>query len=608
MASPSLMIRLLGDVQGLANSFVSVGEKGKSAAAGMHSAFSGMLGTLNSTGVLGPFGNALTTADQSLQAMEGHAKKTSDKMIGVGGAAAGVGFALAELGSKDQAAHQQLQASIQATGHSYDQYAGQVEAAITHQEKFGHTADDTQGALQKLTQATHDPNEALKLLNTTTDLAAAKHEDLSTAASQVGKAYNGSARIFKEFGVTVTKNTDGTKDYHKAIGDLGTRLAGQASAQANTFNGHLKDMKSVIQDHVSLFGQKYGPAIGTAGVALAGFGSAMKGAKAATDALKDSELIQSGVTKGAAAAQWLLNAAMDANVIVIIVLAVIALIAILVLLATHFQAVRDVVDDVWKFLQKAWADILGVIQGVFNWVKDNWPLLLAILLGPFALAVFFIIENWKTILKFFEDLPGNILRVLGNLGSLLLGVGMDIIGGLWNGMRFVFDTYVAVWLKIGQTILGVVGTLGALLFNTGMDIIHGLLNGMKNAWGDVTGWMGDMGSKIKGFITNPLSIFSPSRVMAEVGANIMAGLGQGLQAGFTKNVVPPLNQTVAALSGMGTGAGGATGPPPAAATSGPSGPAVVVHNQTFNSEVGVDAFMRRAAWLARTHRGGLPVS
>jgi hypothetical protein len=556
MASPSLMVRILGDVAGLSSAFVSAGEKGKSAAAGIHSAFSGMLGTLNSTGVLGPFGNALQTADQSLQAMEGHAKKTSDKMIGLGGAAAGVGLGLAALGSKDQAAHQQLQASITATGHSYSQYGDQVEAAIKHQEKFGNTADDTQGALRVLTSATHDPTEALKLLNTTTDLAAAKHEDLTAAAGQVGKAYNGSARIFKEFGVVVTKNKDGTKDYHKAIGDLGTRLGGQASAQANTFNGHLKDMKAVITDHVSLFGQKYGPAIGTAGVALAGFGSAMKGAKAATDAMKDSQVIQGAVTKTATAIQWLFNAAMDANPILIVVIAIIAIIAILILLATHFKIIRDAVDDVWKFIKKAWDDILGIFQGVFNWIAANWPLLLAILTGPFGLAVYMIVTYWNNIVDFFKGIPGKITTAIG-----------DVVN---------------------------------LLYDIGKTIINSLKRGAEDAWHAVEGFFSGVAKKVGNFLKNPLSIFSPSKVMMEQGKFIMQGLGLGITAGFDQHVQPALNATVAALTparGGGVSAGAGALSPAMASSS--SGPAVVVNNAHFSSGVDVDAFMRRAAWVAR---------
>ena len=42
--------------------------------------------------------------------------------------------------------------------------------------------------MQKLTQIMHNPTEAIKEMGLAADVAAAKHEDLTTAAGQVGKA------------------------------------------------------------------------------------------------------------------------------------------------------------------------------------------------------------------------------------------------------------------------------------------------------------------------------------------------------------------------------------------------------------------------------------
>jgi hypothetical protein len=558
MAGPSIMVKILGDVTGLGKSFQSAGQKGQSAAQGMHSAFSGMLGTLNSTGALGPFGNALQTADQSMQNMGEHAKSTGLKMAGVGGAAAGVGLALSALGSKDQAAHAQLQASITATGHSYDQYSKQVEAAIGHEEKFGNTADETQGALQKLTQATHDPTEALKLLNTATDLAAAKHEDLATAAGQVGKAYNGSARIFKEFGIVVTKNKDGTKDYKGAIDQLGQSLGGQASAQANTFTGHLHAMRAEITDHVSLFAQKYGPAISTAGIALAGLGSAIEIAKNAARLLKVEQIAQAAASGIATAATWLWNLALEANPIVLIATLIgVVLVGAIILIVTHFNTFKAVVLDVWNVVVVAFDAIKNAVMVVYNWIVANWPLLLAILTGPFGLAVFMIVTYWNSIVSFFTGIPGDIKNAIGDVTNLL--------------------------------------------YDIGKTIINSLKRGLEDAWHAVTGFVDSIGSHIKNAITHPLGILSPSKVMIETGSYIMQGLGIGITSGFAQHVQPALNATVAALTpARGGGVGGGTGAAlaPAMASSS-SGPAVVVNNAHFSSGVDVDAFMRRAAWVAR---------
>ena len=231
MAGPSIVVRVLGDLSGLAKSVTNAGAKASGAAEKLHGAFSGVLATLNKTGVLGGFGEALDGVDGALDQIAAHGKDIGQVMLGVGGALAGVGIGLQAIGSKDKAAHQQLQAAVEATGRSYDDYETQVESAIKTQEKFGHTANETQDALTTLTQATNDPAKALQLLGTASDLAARKHEDLNTAAGQLGKTYNGSTKLLKEFGIEAgVKATTATKALESATKQAAT--ADQTAAKA----------------------------------------------------------------------------------------------------------------------------------------------------------------------------------------------------------------------------------------------------------------------------------------------------------------------------------------------------------------------------------------
>lgn len=86
---------------------------------------------------------------------------------------------------------------------------------------------------------------------------------------------------------------------------------------------------------------------------------------------------------GVAAAIWIWNAAMAANPIMLIVIGVAALVAGIILLWQNW-------DTVWSF-------ILGLIQTVWGWIADHWPLLLTILTGPIGLAVALIVNYWDTI-------------------------------------------------------------------------------------------------------------------------------------------------------------------------------------------------------------------
>src|SRR5215471_14342127 len=176
-AGPSIVVRVLADLTGFGTAFSGAGKAAETGLAKIHGAFSGLLGALNQTGVLGPFGDALQSVDQGLQVMSEHGKTVGTVMVGVGGAMAGLGAGLQALGSKERAAHQQLQQAILNTGQSYDDYAGRIETSIKRMERFGFTADQTDNALRILTQATHDPQKALDLLATAADVAKGKHED-----------------------------------------------------------------------------------------------------------------------------------------------------------------------------------------------------------------------------------------------------------------------------------------------------------------------------------------------------------------------------------------------------------------------------------------------
>jgi len=575
MASPSILVRVLGDLQGLAKSFTDAGSQSSSAASKMHDAFSGVLNTLNRTGVLGPFGEALGAIDEGLDQVARHARDIGPAMMGVGAALVGVGVGLQVLGSRDQAAHQQLQAAVEATGKSYEDYAAQVEEAIKTQERFGTAANTTQDALRILTTATNDPAKALDLLNTAANLAAARHESLSQAATDLARAYGGNARIFKLFGIQLQTNADGTKNTTAALDQLSAKLTGQASAAANTFSGHLAAIKAHLEDVAAEFGQKYGPAVTAAGAALTGLGAALEISSAAIEAARAAALgtriellALSAASKVTAAATWLLNIALDANPIVLIVLAIAGLIAALVLLATHVTAVRD-------FFIAAWRDILAVVQMVWRWIQQYWPLLLGILLGPIALAAALIYMYWN-----------QILAGLQAVWRWIAGAWGSVYGWIVTPFVNAVNAVVSFFAGLPGRILGILAALPGQMFSLGVQIVQGLINGIGSLAGAVT-------DKIKSVVEAPinaakglLGIHSPSSVFAEMGRNTIAGYLQGIDQ-LAGAVTPAVS---AAL--------------PTAAAAGPvaAGPAVVINDAHFSTELDIESFMRRAAWAVQAAR------
>ena len=143
--------------------------------------------------------------------------------------------------------------------------------------------------------------------------------------------------------------------------------------------------------------------------------------------------------KIAAAATWLLNSALWANPVVLIVAGIIALIAAIGIAVYFIWKYRDAIVE---FGKQAWIwikeRVLGAFHAVWAWLKQNWPLILGILLGPFGLAIgaFF---RWRhQILDFFRNLIDRILGFFRNLN--LFDAGRQFLMTFVDGILSIGDT------------------------------------------------------------------------------------------------------------------------------------------------------------------------
>ncbi|MGE3835242.1 MAG: tape measure protein [Acidimicrobiia bacterium] len=127
------------------------------------------------------------------------------------------------------------------------------------------------------------------------------------------------------------------------------------------------------------------------------------------------------------AAQWLLNLAASANPFVAVALALAGLVAGVIWAYQNVDAFRGFIDRLWQ-----------IMQSTFRWVVDNWPLLLAIITGPFGLAALAISRNWDSIKDGFtavknwigdriEDIVGFFTRLPGRI--------TDAASSMWDGFK-----------------------------------------------------------------------------------------------------------------------------------------------------------------------------
>ncbi|PWG08783.1 hypothetical protein DF268_36040 [Streptomyces sp. V2] len=211
--------------------------------------------------------------------------------------------------------------------------------------------------------------------------------------------------------------------------ELGNVSGAAAAANAAMEASPAQQWDSVMRTLTTTLGQTLLPVLN----AVAGF---MKEHPGAVQVLVPVVLALAAALAVAAAAQWALNSAFLANPLTWIVIAVVAVVAAIVVLWKKSETFRN-------FWIGAWRAISGAITTVWNWIKGNWPLLLAILTGPIGLAVLVITRHGNSIVNFFRAMPGRI---------------SSAARGMWNGITSSFrnavNAIIGGWNRLSFTIGG----------------------------------------------------------------------------------------------------------------------------------------------------------
>jgi hypothetical protein len=164
---------------------------------------------------------------------------------------------------------------------------------------------------------------------------------------------------------------------------------------------------------------------------------AIDGLTASTIANKVADIATAAAAKAWAAAQWLLNAALSANPIVLVIGLVIALGAAIFLAYKKVGWFHDAVNAMGRAVVTAFGWVKNAAINVFGWIKNNWPLLLGILTGPFGLAIALIIKNFgkiksaassvvNSVRSIFSAIPGIIKSMFTGAVGIAADVGRSI--------------------------------------------------------------------------------------------------------------------------------------------------------------------------------------
>jgi phage-related protein len=517
----SLTIKVITDAKDAAADLKNVGD----GAGGFSSALSSATKVAAGAGLaLAGFGkaafDAASDAQQAAGAVDAVYGATASTIHGFAKTAAtDVGLASSEY--ETMAA--QFGAQLKNMGVAAEDLAPQTDELIglgaDLAAQYGGSTADAVGALGSLMRGETDPIEKYGVSIKSADIAAQKAEmGLSGLTGEADKAATTQAML--------ALLTDQTADATGAFG----READTAAGQQQRANAQMKDATAAIgtallplvSQAASLFGslagfiQQNAGAFQVLGAAVAGVVAIIFAVKAATMAWQAAQMVAKAASVAWTAVQWLLNAAMTANPIGLVVVAIAALVAGIIVLV------------------KNWDTVTAAFQWTWEWLKANWPTLLAILTGPFGAAVLLIVKNWDTIKGWFSDFLG-------------------WFSSLWDRIKGIVSS---VWNAISSVVSSVLARIES--------IVDSVAGAIESAWRGVQSVVSSVMSAIASVVSSVTSAISSAwQAVANVASSVASAISSAFSSAFhavasvASSVMGAVRAAIDTISGVASAVAGA---------------------------------------------------
>ena len=141
---------------------------------------------------------------------------------------------------EDEAAQAKLATTLRnVTGATDDQIKATEDYILKQSLLFGVTDDELRPSLDRLTRATGDVTKAQKLQSIAIDIAAGTGKSLQAVTEALSKAQEGNLAGLSRLGVGITRAELATLSFDEVTAKLASTFEGQATIQADTFQGKM---------------------------------------------------------------------------------------------------------------------------------------------------------------------------------------------------------------------------------------------------------------------------------------------------------------------------------------------------------------------------------
>lgn len=233
-----------------------------------------------------------------------------------------------------------------------------------------------------------------------------------------------------------------------------------------------------------------------------------------------------------------LNIVMNANPFLVIAAAIITLV---ILIVQNWDTIAAFLSEVWEGIKSLAVTIWTAISDffVFIWtkVKD------------------FFVGIWDGIVQFLSDTWNKIKNTASTAWHSFLDMIGSILDNLGSGVKDAVGKVLNFFKELPGKIVNFIKSLPQKFLDLGKDIVSGILRGLGNLAGAIWDKLRDAISSAWDNVLDFFGISSPSKLAAEAGENIVAGLVRGID-NSTSSAVSAAAAMAQAVGNELTGASG----------------------------------------------------
>ena len=319
--------------------------------------------------------------------------------------------------------------------------------------------DQLRPALGALARATGDVGKAQGSMGVALDVAAATGKDVTTVAAAMAKGFKGNTGALGKLLPGLDKATLKSGDMTKIMAEMSRMTGGTAAKAADTAAGKMQRAALAMDEVKETAGAALLPVLDKLGGMLGGVArfaqqhaGAMQAIVIVLGLLAGAILIVNAAmkvittaTRAWAAVQWLINAAMAANPIVLIIIAVLALIAVIVIAYKKSATFRAIVQAAFKAILTAGNAVKTALIAAWNAVKNAlaaaWRFIKANAIDPLVAA-------WRAVYSKAGDAVALVLQAWDGLKRGLRAVWLWIKSNVIDPLTAAFDAVYGVVQKV----------------------------------------------------------------------------------------------------------------------------------------------------------------